>query len=57
VTVQRRTRVFVKTFSDGLHGGSQAALQAAITYRDTLTTTHLPLELPVHCAILKKTNR
>jgi hypothetical protein len=57
VTVQRRTRVFVKTFSDGLHGGSQAALQAAITYRDTLTTTHPPLELPVHCAILKKTNR
>src|SRR5687768_4144700 len=57
VTVQRRTRVYVRTFSDGLHGGSQAALEAAIAYRDRLTTTHPPLELPAYCAILKKTNR
>jgi hypothetical protein len=57
VTVQRRTRVYVRNFSDGLHGGSQAALEAAIAYRDTLTTTHPPLELPAYCAILKKTNR
>ncbi|MCC2644014.1 MAG: hypothetical protein K0S45_4427, partial [Nitrospira sp.] len=57
VTVQRRTRVFVRTFSDGLHGGSQAALQAAQAYRDQLIEIHPPLAMPAYCAILKKNNR
>ncbi len=57
VTVRRRTRVFRRTFSDGPHGGSPQALQAAQAYRDALIEAHPPLSLPVYCAILKKNNR
>ena len=57
VTVQRRTRVYVRSFSDGRYGGAQQALLAAQAYRDELITSHPPLSKPVYCAILKKTNR
>ncbi len=57
VTVRRRTRIFRRTFSDGPHGGSQQALQAAQAYRDALIKTHTLLSMPVYCAILKKNNR
>jgi hypothetical protein len=57
VTVQRRKRVFVRDFSDGRHGGRQAALQAAKLYRDELIKTHPPLSKATYCAIRKKNNR
>ncbi len=57
VTVQRRTQVFRRDFSDGRHGGSQEALEAARIYRDSLIQTHPPLSMPVYCAILKRNNR
>ena len=57
VTVQRHTRVYVKTFSDGLYGGSQAALEAAQAYREQLFQTHPPLAMSAYCAIRKKNNR
>jgi len=57
VTVQRRTRVYVRSFSDGRYCGAQQALLAAQAYRDELITSHPPLSKPVYCAILKKTNR
>ncbi len=57
VTVQRRTRVYVRNFSDNHHGGAEKALQAAKAYRDALVTAHPPLSLPAYCAILKKNNR
>jgi hypothetical protein len=36
VTVQCRTRVYMRSFSDGRYGGAQQALPAATTYRDEL---------------------
>jgi hypothetical protein len=57
VTVQRRTRVYVRNFSDTRHGGSAKALLAAQVYRDQLVHTYPPLAMPVYCAILKKNNR
>ena len=57
VTVQRRTRVYVRNFSDNRHGGSQQALEAAQVYRDTLIEAHPPLSKPAYCAIRKKNNR
>jgi len=43
VTVQRRSRLYRRDFSDRIHGGSEQALKAAQLYRDTLTQTHPPL--------------
>ena len=57
VTVQRRTRIYVRSFSDGRYGGAEQALVAATTYRDALIRSNPPLSKPVYCAILKKTNR
>lgn len=57
VTVQRRTEVFTRDFSDGVHGGREQALQAALAYRDTVIETHPPLSKPDYCAIVKKNNR
>ncbi len=57
VTVQRRSRIYVQSFSDGRYGGSQQALLAAKAYRDELIASHPPLSKPVYCGILKRTNR
>ena len=57
VTVQRRKQVYVRDFSDGRHGGSQPALEAAQIYRDTLIKAHPPLSKPAYCAIRRKNNR
>ena len=57
VTVQRRTRIFVRDFSDGRQGGRQAALQAAQLYRNTLVKAYPPLSKAAYCAIRKKNNR
>ncbi|HRB14789.1 MAG TPA: AP2/ERF family transcription factor [Nitrospira sp.] len=57
VKVQRRKQLFTRDFSDGLHGGREAALQAAQAYRDMLVRTQAPLSKPDYCAILKKNNR
>ena len=57
VTVQRRKRIFVRDFSDGRHGGRQAALQAAQLYRNQLVKAYPPLSKAAYCAIRKKNNR
>ena len=57
VTVQRRTRIFVRDFSDGRHGGRRPALQAAQVYRDALVKVYPPLSMAAYCAIRKKNNR
>lgn len=57
VTVQRRGRIFTRHFSDGTHGGTQGALQAAKAYRDRLITQYQPLSRKEFCAIRKKNNR
>ena len=57
MTVQRRKRIFVRDFSDGRHGGRQAALQAAQVYREKLVKAYPPLNKAAYCAIRKKNNR
>lgn len=57
VTVQRWKQIFVRDFSDGLHGGRQPALQAAQVYREKLVKTYPPLNKAAYCAIRKKNNR
>ena len=57
VTVQRRKQIFVRDFSDGLHGGRQPALQAAQVYREKLVQAYPPLNKAAYCAIRKKNNR
>lgn len=57
VRVQRRTRVYVRNFSDNRHGGSEQARQVAQLYRDALILAHPPLSKPAYCAIRKKNNR
>ena len=57
VTVQRRTRIFVRDFRDGRQGGRQAAFQAARLDRDALVNAHPPFSKPAYCAIRKKNNR
>ena len=54
VTVQRRTRIYVRSFSDGRYGGAEQALVAATTYRDALIRSNPPLSKPVYCAILRR---
>ncbi len=55
VTVQRRTRVYVRNFSDSQHGGAQKALEAAQSYQDRLLQDYPPLPMPAYCAIRKRT--
>ena len=57
VTVQRRTQIFVRDFSDGRLGGRQPALQAAKLYREKLVKAYPPLNKAAYCAIRKKNNR
>ena len=57
MTVQRRTQIFVRDFSDGRLGGRQPALQAAKLYREKLVKAYPPLNKAAYCAIRKKNNR
>lgn len=57
VTIQRRTELFTRDFSDGVHSGREQALQAALAYRNTVIETHPPFGKPEYCKILKKSNR
>ena len=57
VSIQRRTELFTRDFSDGVHGGREQALQAALAYRNTVIETHPPFGKPEYCRILKKSNR
>jgi hypothetical protein len=57
VTVQRRTRVYVRNFRDSHYGDAQQAFEAAQLYRDSLIQSPPPLTMPAYCAIRKKNNR
>ena len=57
IQVRRQSHYYRRDFSDGRHGGSEAALAAAIAYRNQVIAAHPPLAMPAYCAILKKTNR
>lgn len=57
VTIQRRTRIYTRNFTDQRHGGEGKALEAAQAYRDALLATHAPMTRRERCAIRKKNNR
>ena len=44
VTLQRRGEIIVRQFSDGIYGGKQEALEAAVAYRDLLLTQNSEVE-------------
>jgi hypothetical protein len=54
VTVQRRTRVFVRTFSDRHHGGAQQALEAAQLIE---TASSSPISRPWPCRAIVPSGR
>lgn len=56
VTLTRRKRTFSAYFSDGLYGGHEAALEAAIKHRDALVEKFPPYSLKKYCSIRKKNN-
>ena len=57
VTIQRRGKIHVGHFSDGVYGGRQKALAAAKKYRDKLVAKNPPLSRRQYCSILRKNNR
>jgi hypothetical protein len=57
VTIQRRGKIHVGHFSDGVYGGRQKALLAAKKYRDKLVAKNPPLSRRQYCSILRKNNR
>ncbi|AFM24669.1 AP2 domain-containing protein [Desulfomonile tiedjei] len=44
VTMQRKGAVIVKRFSDGIYGGKQKALKAAVEYRDSFLARDKPFD-------------
>lgn len=44
VTLQRKGKIIVNLFSDGIHGGKRKALKAAIENRNALLSQHSPVE-------------
>jgi hypothetical protein len=44
VTLQRKGAVLVKRFSDGVYGGKQEALRAAVEYRDSFLARDKPFD-------------
>lgn len=57
VQVQRRSCIIVKMFSDGIYGGKQKALLAALEYRDVLIIAPSPAEHNLwHRTIIRRNN-
>ena len=42
--MQRKGEIIINLFSDGIYGGKQKALKAAVAHRNTLLSQHSPLE-------------
>jgi len=58
VQVQRKSRIIVKMFSDGIFGGKQKALLAALEYRDVLIIAPSPAEHNLwHRTIIRRNNK
>lgn len=57
VTIARKRRKFVKSFSDVPCGGKGKALRAAKKYRDEILSQFPPLTLNEYCSIVKRNNR
>lgn len=57
VFLQRRGRVVVKLFSDGVWGGREAALVAALKFHRTMNRKLPAFTLADYCQIKKRSNR
>lgn len=57
VTVQRRSRIYHRHFTDSVYGRKQRALDATKTYRDGLLASLVPVTRAERCLIRKKNNR
>jgi len=57
VHIERRRRVWHRTFSDGVYGGKTHALRAARAFRDELLASSFPMTRAEYAAIRRKNNR
>ncbi|MBL8038389.1 MAG: hypothetical protein JNN16_12885 [Nitrospira sp.] len=57
MTVQRRSRVYHRHFTDTVYGGKRKALEAAKSYRNSLIARLRPLTRREACEFRKKNNR
>ena len=57
VHIERRRRVWHRSFSDGVYGGKTNALRAARAFRDEILVSHLPMTRAEYAAIRRKNNR
>ena len=57
VHIERRRRVWNRSFSDGVYGGKTNALRAARAFRDEILVSHLPMTRAEYAAIRRKNNR
>lgn len=56
VSLQRRGKVWRKTFSDLKFGGKAASMKAALAYRDKVVAKHPPMNRVQYMSILRKNN-
>lgn len=57
VRIQRRQRVWRRSFADGLYGGKSKALQAARAFRDEILSLHPPMTRAEYASIKRRNNR
>ena len=57
VHIERRRRVWHRSFSDGVYGGKTHALRAARAFRDELLASSFPMTRAEYAAIKRKNNR
>ena len=56
VVLTRNRESFRKHFTDGVHGGREQALAAAIAYRDEIVARFAPLKRSEYVSVLRKNN-
>jgi hypothetical protein len=56
VVLTRNRESFRKHFTDGIHGGREQALAAAIAYRDEIVARFAPLKRSEYVSVLRKNN-
>jgi len=57
VTIQRRNRIWRRSFSDRSHGGKGKALRAAKAFRDQILRQHPPMTRAEYCRIKRRNNK
>ena len=57
VRIQRRQKVWRRSFSDGIHGGKTNALRAARAFRDEVLSLHQPMTRAEYANIRRRNNQ